>query len=152
MHKKKSTIRFANKKDMSQIIDLCEAHAHYEESDYNRDGKEQQLERDIFDISPKIFCLVVESDSELIGYATYALQYSTWDANQYIYMDCLYMTNDARGYGIGEKLVRKIKEEGRKMNCDLVQWQTPDFNVRAIKFYNRIGATPKSKERFFLKI
>ena len=148
---KKSTIRFAEKKDMNHIIDLCEAHAQYEESDYNRDGKEQQLERDIFDVSPKIFCLVVESELELIGYATYAKQYSTWDANQYIYMDCLYIKEQARGHGIGEKLVRKIQEDGRKMNCNLVQWYTPDFNVRAIKFYNRIGATSKSKERFFLK-
>ncbi|MFB0937818.1 MAG: GNAT family N-acetyltransferase [Urechidicola sp.] len=149
---KNSTIRFAEKKDISKIIDLCEAHAHFEESDYNRDGKGQLLERDIFDASPKIFCLVVENENELIGYATYAKQYSTWDANQYIYMDCLYMTDQARGYGIGEKLVRKIQEEGKKTDCDLVQWQTPDFNVRAIKFYYRIGATSKSKERFFLKI
>jgi hypothetical protein len=68
---KNSTIRFAEKKDISKIIDLCEAHAHFEESDYNRDGKGQLLERDIFDASPKIFCLVVENENELIGYATY---------------------------------------------------------------------------------
>jgi hypothetical protein len=47
MHMKNSTIRFAEKKDISKIIDLCEAHAHFEESDYNRDGKGQLLERDI---------------------------------------------------------------------------------------------------------
>ena len=77
---------------------------------------------------------------------------SYWDAGEYIYMDCLFIKESARSLGIGEKLVRKIQKEGEALGCNLIQWQTPDFNVRAIKFYNRIGATSKSKERFFLNI
>ena len=77
-------------------------------------------------------------------------QFSTWDAQYYVYMDCLFMQEAARGFGIGEKLVNKMKEESRKSGCDLIQWQTPEFNERAIKFYKRIGAASKSKERFYL--
>ncbi|MEP5913610.1 MAG: GNAT family N-acetyltransferase, partial [Flavobacteriaceae bacterium] len=79
-------------------------------------------------------------------------QFSTWDSDFYIYMDCLFMTEESRGFGIGEKLINKIKLEGVKNQCTHIQWQTPDFNKRAIKFYNRIGAESKSKERFFLKV
>ena len=60
------------------------------------------------------------------------------------------MTEKARGFGTGEKLIDEIKAEARKLECDHIQWQTPDFNIRAIKFYDRIGATSKSKERYFL--
>ena len=67
-------------------------------------------------------------------------------------MDCLFIKEFVRGYGLGEKLVNKIKQEGKKLRCDLIQWQTPDFNIRAMKFYRRIGAVSKSKERFFLPI
>jgi len=145
-------IRFAKKEDINQIIDLCEAHAHYEKCDYLRDGKLEKLSNDLFSDIPKLFCLVVEKDTKLIGYATYMKQYSTWDANEYIYMDCLFVNEETRGFGLGAKLIRRIQEEGKKLGCNLIQWQTPDFNVRAIKFYKRIGATSKEKERFFLEM
>ena len=45
-----------------------------------------------------------------------------------------------------------ILKEAQKLECVLIQWQTPDFNKRAMKFYNRIGAKSKNKERFFLTI
>ncbi len=148
----KSKIRFAEPSDMEQLVQLCEAHAHFEKSDYDSKGKATQLQGAIFASEPKLYCLVVESDGVLIGYATYMVQYSTWDAAPYIYMDCLYLKELARGLRIGEKLVRHIQKEGQKLGCNLVQWQTPDFNVRAIKFYKRLGASSKSKERFYLEV
>lgn len=150
--KKQPNIRLAKLKDINQIIDLCEAHAHYEKAVYSRGGKSEQLAQDLFSKVPKLYCLVVENEGQLIGYATYMTQYSTWEANQYIYMDCLFLNESVRDFGIGEKLVRKIQEKGRTLGCDLVQWQTPSFNTRAIKFYNRIGSNQKNKERFFLNI
>ena len=79
-------------------------------------------------------------------------QFSTWDSDFYIYMDCLFLMEESRGFGIGEKLIAKIKQEGQNIKCNHIQWQTPDFNVRAIKFYNRTGAMSKTKKRFFLEI
>ncbi len=148
----KRHIRFAEPKDIPGIVELCALHAAFEKSGYAREEKAARLERDLFSNAPKLYCLVVESDKQLIGYATYMKQYATWDAMEYIYMDCLYLKPFARGLGIGEKLVQKIQKEGKKLRCNLIQWQTPDFNVRAMKFYKKIGATSKSKERFFLKI
>ena len=149
---KNTNIRFAKPEDIHQIIDLCEAHAIYEQCDYSKENKVDKLSNNLFSSSPKLYCLVVEQNNKLIGYATYMKQYSTWDACEYIYMDCLFMNENTRGFGIGEQLVRKIQEEGKKLNCKLIQWQTPDFNIRAIKFYKRIGAKSKIKERFFLEI
>jgi len=147
-----SEIRFAQPKDIEQIIALCEAHAQYEQAEYYKENKTEQLTKDLFSHDKKLYCLVVERNDRLIGYATYMKQYATWDAEEYIYMDCLFMDESARGLGLGEKLVHKIQEEGAKLGCNLIQWQTPDFNTRAIKFYKRIGANSKSKERFFLEI
>ncbi len=145
-------IRFARKEDLSALVHLCELHAIYEQAEYNPEGKETQLEHHLFSESPTLFCLVVEQDDDLIGYATFMKQFSTWDAAFYIYMDCLFMTETSRGFGIGEQLVERIKAEGTKLGCTLIQWQTPDFNTRAIKFYDRIGGVSKSKERYFLEI
>lgn len=143
------TIRFVEKRDMNQLIDLCESHARYEKADYDRSGKAESLEKSLFEFTPKLFCLVVESGQNLIGYATYMIQYSTWNANEYIYLDCLYLSEMSRGMNIGEKLMNQVKEEASKLGSDHIQWQTPDFNEGAIRFYSRIGADSKSKERFF---
>lgn len=150
--KRKTNIRFAKIDDIGQIIELCELHAIYEKAYYERENKAEQLAHDLFSDDSKLYCLVVEGEDQLIAYATYMKQYATWDASEYIYMDCLFVKEFARGLRIGEKLVTKIKEEGAKLDCDHIQWQTPDFNIRAMKFYKRIGATSKSKERFFLNI
>jgi len=146
------TIRFAIKADIGQLIDLCEAHAQYEKSEYNRAGKAENLLKSLFNKTPKLYCLVVECENRLIGYATYMVQYSTWDACEYVYMDCLFLDQSTRGRGIGEKIMLTIKEEAQKQNCQHIQWQTPDFNEGAIRFYKRIGAFSKGKERFFWEV
>ena len=69
-----------------------------------------------------------------------------------MYMDCLYLEEEIRGFGIGEALIEKLKQIGTAKNCINIQWQTPEFNSRAIKFYHRIGATGKDKVRFFLDL
>ena len=145
-------IRLAKEEDVEEIVALCEAHAWYEKSDYDRNGKAEKLEKYLFGEQSALHCLVVEKENQLIGYATYMKQFSTWDANFYVYMDCLFLDDRSRGFGIGEKLMIRIKEESEKMGCSLIQWQTPDFNTRAIKFYRRIGAYSKVKERFFIEV
>lgn len=148
----KPIIRFAQKKDLRALVDLCERHAIFEQADYDTTGKEELLSKFLFSDHPSLFCLVVEKDNSLIGYATYMKQFSTWDADHYIYMDCLFMTEESRGFGIGEELINRIKKEARELGCSLIQWQTPEFNKRAMKFYERIGAFGKSKQRYFLEI
>jgi len=143
-------IRFATQTDLPEMLELIAAHAAYEKAEFNSEGITERLEKALFSEHPALYCLVVELDGQLIGYATYMKQYSTWDAGWYIYMDTLFMNDVSRGRGIGEELMNRIKAESIKLGCGLIQWQTPDFNTRAIKFYHRIGATSKPKERFFL--
>mgnify|MGYP001051270752 CR=1 FL=1 len=152
MNKKEPIIRFANKSDIKEIVRLCALHADYEKSEYNSENKEQNLIQYLFSENPSSFCLVAELDNNIIGYSSYMKQFSTWDTDFYIYMDCLFLTEESRGYGIGEKMMNVIKLEAKKLNCSLIQWQTPNFNTRAIKFYNRIGGISKTKERYFLKV
>ena len=145
-------IRFVQKKDLLQLVNLCKLHADYEKADYDVQQKEELLNKHLFSDHPSLYCLVVEKEGRLIGYTAYMKQFSTWDATNYIYMDCLFMTEESRGFGIGEKIMDKIKEEAQKLGCAMIQWQTPEFNKRAIKFYKRIGAVGKPKERFFINV
>jgi len=143
-------IRFIQEDEVDELLLLCKEHANYEKSEFSFEGKKKSLSDNLFCEPPLLYCLVVQHNSKLIGYATYMKQFSTWDAKYYIYMDCLFLNKSSRGLSFGEQLIHTIKEEAVKLECDLMQWQTPTFNTGAIKFYNRIGAVSKNKERFFL--
>ena len=147
------TIRKAIVEDLDVLLDLCEKHAAYEQNPFSKNGKIKKLNRLLFTNEPKLHCLmVVDYQGEGIGYATFAKQISTWEANEYVYLDCIFLIDDARGFGIGEKIMEEVAKMSRALGCKLIQWQTPDFNKRAIKFYKRIGASSKEKVRFFLEV
>lgn len=145
-------IRFAIESDLPQLIKLCEHHASFEESQYQSFGKEKSLINHLFIENPALYCVVVELNNQLLGYATYMRQFSTWDACFYLYMDCLFLLESSRGLGIGKEIMKHITKQAILLNCTQIQWQTPKFNQHAIKFYEQIGAASKTKERFFLQI
>lgn len=147
-----ATIRFATSSDLDALIRLCAEHAAYEQAEYDPIGKKESLNKQLFGSNPPLYCLVVEQNEAIIGYATYMRQFSTWDATYYLYLDCLYLNGQSRGQGLGELLMQRIKEEAKKLSISEIQWQTPDFNEGAIRFYQRIGAKNKTKERFFWEV
>lgn len=142
------TIRRAKPEDMDMIIGLCYEHAAFEREEIHDEVNWKELSDRIFK-HEDVFCLVVQHENELVGFATFMKQFSTWDAAFYIYLDCLYLQNEVRGKGIGNRMMQKIGEFAKDQGCNLLQWQTPDFNDAAIKFYNSIGAASKDKKRFF---
>jgi len=145
-------IRFAEKKDLPQIIELCDEHAEYERAEFEVKNKAELLSEHIFGQNPSLKCLVVAQKKSIIGYATFMKQFSTWDADFYIYIDCLYLNANSRGLGLGSNLMEQVKEYAIAENCNVIQWQTPNFNRKAIDFYRKIGGTSKTKARFCLDI
>jgi ribosomal protein S18 acetylase RimI-like enzyme len=141
-------IRAVTSEDLPALIKLCAEHAAYEKASYNSADKAEKLQQAID--KQRLYVWVVEKEKNLVGYATATLEFSTWDACDYLHMDCLYLKKEARGQGLGEKLVREVTKLAREKNCVNVQWQTPDWNTRAMSFYKRLGATSKNKVRFFL--
>jgi ribosomal protein S18 acetylase RimI-like enzyme len=143
-------VRRATLSDIDEIINLCEEHARYEGATYLKGGKAARLLEFLFNDNPSLHCLIAESGNEIIGYVTYTFELSTWDASYYTHMDCLYLSTSARGFGVGEALVREIAIQTKSKGLHQIQWQTPIANERAIRFYNRLGATAKEKLRFYV--
>lgn len=146
------SIRNCEVSDLPKLVVLSQKHAEFEKAEYSPEGKEEKLKEAIFSKQPKLYCLVVAAKETIVGYVSYTFDFSTWDAATFIYMDCLFLEEEARSFGIGEVLIEELKEIGIQKNCINIQWQTPEFNERAIKFYNRIGAKGKDKVRFTLSL
>lgn len=143
-------IRPCEEKDLPELVELCAAHAEYEKGEYSPEGKLEGLRAAIFGETKKLNCWIVEVDGKAEGFTTFTFDFSTWDAAPFLYMDCLYLNESCRGKGVGTEIMNKIREEALKNNCKNIQWQTPEFNALAIKFYVGLGSTGKQKMRFFL--
>lgn len=138
-------IRKVRKAELPRLVEMCESHARYEGAEYYPIGKRQCIEKLLFTPSPKLFCHVIETHEKLIGYFSFTFDISTWDAKAYLHLDCLYLEPEYRGLKIGDKVFEKLRVIAEENDCVNIQWQTPVFNEKAIKFYNRIGAKGRRK-------
>ena len=141
-------IRPLRQNEMPELLKLITEHTAYEKAAFNAEGKAEKLMTAIFGTPVRLYCEVVEQQGKLIGFASYTYDFSTWDASEFMYMDCLFLRAETRGQGIGTKILEKLQDVARKKGCHNIQWQTPDFNEPAIRFYKKIGAAALLKERF----
>jgi GNAT superfamily N-acetyltransferase len=89
---------------------------------------------------------------ERVGYASWSLEASTWQAAEYAHLDCLYLREATRGRGAGRLLMGAVEAEARSAGAGELQWQTPAWNEGAIRFYRRTGARDDAKARFTLPL
>jgi GNAT superfamily N-acetyltransferase len=95
---------------------------------------------------------VARCASEPIGYATMTRDVSTWTIDWYAHLDCLFVADGHRDAGAGRALIEAVSQHARRSGLRELQWQTPDWNAAAIRFYGRLGARQLSKQRFSLSI
>jgi len=125
------------------------AHAGFEGHQFKMTPEHNKL----FDLdSLPITLFLVESNKKILGYMSVIKQFSTWDMDWYLYLDCLYLTEETRGLGIGKQLMLQLKRFATKQKIKTIQWQTPNNNLAAISFYKKLGADNKEKQRFFWEI
>lgn len=144
-------IRPCEEKDLPDLVKLCKAHAEYEKSEYSVDGKEQGLREGIFGDPKRLHVWIVEIDGKPEGFTSFTFDFSTWEASSFLYMDCLYLNEICRGKGIGTEIMNRIREVAKEKKCVNIQWQTPEFNAMAIRFYVGLGSVGKQKMRFFME-
>jgi ribosomal protein S18 acetylase RimI-like enzyme len=143
-------IRPINMADVDQLTRLCAEHADYEQLSFDSKGLTQRWPALIFGDDPKLFVWVCEEAGSLVGYMSATIDYATWTAAPFTYMDCLYLRESSRGRGLGQHFMNILIQFSASKGCSEIQWHTPPHNQLGIDFYCRIGAHEKEKRRFFL--
>jgi ribosomal protein S18 acetylase RimI-like enzyme len=142
-------IRAAKPGDMSEVVKLIEAHAAYEGFPFPEGyQKKEELERLVFGHDPRIVMWVAERNDTLIGYMSATVDYSTWNASPFVYLDCLYLNEAARGLGLGREMMNTLDTFAAEHGIPSIEWQTPPDNVLGIGFYRHIGSRELPKRRF----
>jgi GNAT superfamily N-acetyltransferase len=140
--------------DLPQVVQLVSEHTAYERAAPPPADLARRLEDLLFGTAPpRLRCFVAElNDGQIIGYVSCAPEVSTWDGAEYLHMDCLFLREGHRGLRVGPLLVESVVAEARELGLNQVQWQTPPWNKDAIRFYDRLGAEAKEKQRYHLPV
>jgi GNAT superfamily N-acetyltransferase len=141
-------VRRAHGADARALAMPCAEHAAYERAPFAPGDKAEALRAALDGSPPRLFAWLAERDGVVVGYASASFEYSTWEAREFLHMDCLYLRADARGAGIGKALFDALAAHARANGCTELQWQTPAWNDGAARFYRRIGAAETSKLRY----
>lgn len=143
-----AVVRPAMPGDAMALAGLCAAHAAYERLAYDTDGHAARLAQVLQ--SGRLQAWLAVQDGRAVGYASATLDCATLTARPFVHLDCLYLDPAARGQGLGLALLDAVVGHARALGCAQLQWQTPEWNERAIRFYDRLGATRLAKQRYTL--
>lgn len=143
------TIRSAVPEDVPEIVQLIVELAVYEKEPDTVKLTEEKLAGDLFADHPAVFVDVAEAPSEagrrIDGFALWFLNYSTWEGVHGIYLEDLYVREDARGSGAGKALLRSLARTAVDRGYQRVEWSVLKWNKPSIGFYKSLGAFPQEE-------
>ena len=132
-------IRNVKKEDMKRVHELIMELALYEKLPKEVDLTTDDLIKDGFGEKKLFNCFVAEINSNVEGMAIVYNRYSTWKGKT-IHLEDLIVTKKMRNNGIGALLLDKVILFGKEMGVKRISWEVIDWNIKAIKFYERKGA------------
>ena len=138
-------IRPANPDDVPRIAELIRELADYERSLDEVTATEDTLRAALFAPSPAVFAHVADVGGDVVGFALWFLNFSTWLGHHGIYLEDLYVTPAMRGRGIGKALLAELAAICVRRGYRRLEWWVLDWNEPAIGFYHSIGARPMSE-------
>lgn len=139
------TLRAAEPRDVPAIVGLIEELAEFEQLSYMLQLDADKLHPHLFGPKPVVEALVGEvqgeQGSEVIGFALFFTNFSTFLAKPGLYLEDLYVRRAHRGSGMGRALLTRLAEIAVERDYGRFEWSVLDWNEDAIRFYEKMGAS-----------
>ena len=134
-------LRTARAEDARAIHGLIAELAEFEKLTHLLDATEASLRDALEGDQPRVECLVAERAGEIVAYALFFHNYSTFLGRRGLYLEDLYVSPKARRAGIAKALLRRLAALAIERQCGRFEWTVLDWNTSAIAFYEGLGAT-----------
>ena len=126
----------------AEFVELLFALADYERLPRPDAPAIERLRRDALGSEPRFeAALAVNAKGNAVGHATWFHTYSTFLARPTMYLEDLFVRDEARESGAGSALFEHVRTLGAQRGCGRMEWQVLDWNTLAREFYNRRQAT-----------
>jgi GNAT superfamily N-acetyltransferase len=132
------TLRFATAEDCPLLLRLIRELAVFERAPDAVVATEADLRRYGFGPQPQFEALLAFIDGEPAGVALFHARFSTWVGRPCLYLEDLYVCDNARGRGVGRRLIARLARVAIDRGWGRIDFQVLDWNP-ARRFYERLG-------------
>ncbi|WP_112470108.1 GNAT family N-acetyltransferase [Streptomyces triticisoli] len=139
-------IRPATPADVPVIHTLILELAEYEKALDEVRATPEQLAEALFGERPAAFAhMAQDEDGEVVGFALWFLNFSTWRGVHGIHLEDLYVRPEARGGGHGRALLTELARLCVARGYERLEWSVLNWNEPSIGFYEALGARPQDE-------
>ncbi|MCX2861022.1 GNAT family N-acetyltransferase [Paucibacter sp. PLA-PC-4] len=135
------TIRPAQSGDVPAIADLIAELAEFENLTHMLQLTADKLHPHLFGAKPVVEALVGEIEGEMVGFALFFTNFSTFLAKPGLYLEDLYVRPAHRRSGLGKGLLKRLAAIAVERDYGRFDWTVLDWNEDAIRFYEKMGAS-----------
>jgi len=131
-------IRFATADDVPLLLWLIRQLAVFEKAPDAVVATEADLLRHGFGAERSFEAILAFLDGEPAGCALFHTRFSTWLGRPGLYLEDLYVTEAARGQGVGRRLMARLASIAIERSWGRIDFHVLDWNP-AREFYHRLG-------------
>jgi GNAT superfamily N-acetyltransferase len=133
-------IRPATPADVVHIHAMIVELAVFEKLEHMVVATEELLHEGLFGVRPSCEAIIGEDDGEVVTFALFFHNFSTFLTKKGLYLEDLYVRQAHRGKGYGSRMLKHLATLAVERNCGRFEWSVLDWNEPAINFYKAMGA------------
>jgi GNAT superfamily N-acetyltransferase len=133
-----TTVRFATADDVVLLLRFVRELAVFERAPGAVVATEADLLHHGFGPNPEFEAILAFLDGEPAGCALFHARFSTWLGRPGLYLEDLYVSEPARGKGVGKRLMARLAAIAFERGWGRIDFHVLDWNP-AREFYQRLG-------------
>lgn len=134
------SIRPAQPQDVVHIHAMIVELAVFEKLEHMVVATEALLHEGLFGAHPSCEAIVGEENGEVVTFALFFHNFSTFLTKKGLYLEDLYVKQAHRGKGYGTQMLQRLAQMAVERGCGRFEWSVLDWNEPAIQFYKAMGA------------
>ena len=133
-------IRPVRRSDISSLVELMIAFAHYDGPENEVRVDANKLEEILFTQNPKLYSIVAEIDGVAVAFLNYYYSFSSFELKKCLWVEDVFVTDDHRRKGIGAALFKYVQAIAISEDCAKLEWLVRRDNRLGVDFYNQLKA------------
>jgi GNAT superfamily N-acetyltransferase len=136
------TLADATPQDVPALLAMITELADFERLAHEVVATEASLADGLFGPRAVAGTVIARVDGEVAGFALYFSSFSTFLGRSGVYLEDLFVRPAFRGRGVGKALLGHLARLAVARGCGRMEWAVLNWNRRAIRFYEALGARP----------
>ena len=134
------TTRPATTQDIPHIMSMIRELAVFEKLEHMVVATDELLHEGLFGQRPSCEAIMGEEDGEVVCFALFFHNFSTFLTKKGLYLEDLYVRQSHRGKGYGTRMLTRLAQIAVERQCGRFEWSVLDWNEPALQFYKAMGA------------